>query len=163
MEIRQAEEKDILAINEIDARCFDAAVASDDALVRGRINHYANHFWVACENEKVVGYINGFCTDKENLEDEMLVCPEQHTETGTWQMLFGLAVDPEYQCRGIASALLRHAIHDAEAHGRMGLVLTCKDRLVPYYKRYGFVDEGLSVYVSEDGPWYQMRLRLTSK
>ena len=160
MEIRQAELKDIPAINEIDAACFDAAVASDDALVRGRINHYANHFWVVCEGEKVAGYINGFCTDKENLEDEMLVRPELHEETGAWQMLFGLAVDPVFQCRGFASALLQQACGDARLHGRKGLVLTCKDRMVPYYQRVGYVDEGFSVYATADGPWHLMRLRL---
>lgn len=158
--IRTAELKDIGAINGIDAACFDALAASDDALVRGRISCYADHFWVLCDGERVVGYLDGFSTGRADLEDEMLTHPEQHEEDGAWQMLFGLAVDPAYQGRGCASMLLRHAESEARRQGRSGLVLTCRERLVPFYRKLGFRDEGISAHALADGPWHQMRLLL---
>ena len=42
--------------------------------------------------------------------------------------------------------------------GRRGLVLTCKDRLVHYYAKFGFVSEGVSSSTHGGVVWYQMRL-----
>ena len=50
------------------------------------------------------------------------------------------------------------AIADARAQGRRGLVLTCKDRLVHYYAKFGFVSEGVSASTHGGVVWYQMRL-----
>ena len=75
-------------------------------------------------------------------------------------MIFGVATIPEYQRQGCAGRLLRRAISDARAQSRLGLVLTCKERLIPYYARFGFVSEGLSASVHGNAGWYQMRLRL---
>lgn len=44
------------------------------------------------------------------------------------------------------------------AQGRRGLVLTCKDRLVHYYAKFGFVSEGVSASTHGGVVWYQMRL-----
>ena len=43
----------------------------------------------------------------------------------------------------------------------MGVVLTCKDRLIHYYEKFGFVNEGLTAKSTHGGAeWYQMRLYL---
>ena len=50
-------------------------------------------------------------------------------------------------------------IADAKEQGRKGLVLTCKDRLVPYYAKFGFVDEGVTdKFTHGNVAWHQMRL-----
>ena len=50
-------------------------------------------------------------------------------------------------------------IADAKEQGRKGLVLTCKDRLVPYYAKFGFVDEGVTDKSTHGNvSWHQMRL-----
>jgi len=49
-------------------------------------------------------------------------------------------------------------IHMARQEKRKGLVLTCKDRLVPYYSKFGFKNEGVSSSVHGGVVWYQMRL-----
>ena len=50
------------------------------------------------------------------------------------------------------------AISDARTQGRKGLVLTCKDKLVHYYAKFGFVSEGVSGSTHGGAVWYQMRL-----
>ena len=67
-----------------------------------------------------------------------------HNEKGAWQMIFGVNTLPGYRRRGYAGTLLRRAIDDAKQQGRKGLVLTCKERLIPYYAKFGFKDEGVS-------------------
>lgn len=48
----------------------------------------------------------------------------------------------------------------AAATGPSGTgALTCKERLIPCYARFGFVSEGLSSSVHGDAVWYQLRLR----
>lgn len=51
------------------------------------------------------------------------------------------------------------AIADAKQQGRRGLVLTCKERLIPYYAKLGFSDEGVSEKSTHGNvTWHQMRL-----
>ena len=82
-----------------------------------------------------------------------------HNESGAWQMIFGVNTLPEYRKRGYAGELIRRAIADARQQGRKGLVLTCKDRLLAYYAKFGFVDEGVSEKSTHGNvQWHQMRL-----
>ena len=60
--------------------------------------------------------------------------------------------------RGLAEALLRQFIERASEEGRLGLVLTCKERLVHYYAKLGFVDEGISASTHGGVVWHKMRL-----
>ena len=53
---------------------------------------------------------------------------------------------------------VNHVIGEAKAQGRKGLVLTCKDKLVHYYTKFGFVSEGVSGSTHGNVVWYQMRL-----
>lgn len=48
--------------------------------------------------------------------------------------------------------------HRGRTEGRKGLVLTGKDKLIHYYKTFGFVSEGISESVHGNAVWYQMRL-----
>ena len=57
-----------------------------------------------------------------------------------------------------AAQLLNRAIADARQQGRKGLVLTCKDKLVHYYAKFGFVNEGVSQSTHGNVAWNQMRL-----
>ena len=83
---------------------------------------------------------------------------ELHDEGGAWQMIFGVNTIPEYRRRGLAGELITRAIADARAQGRKGLVLTCKDHLLAYYGKFGFVNEGLSASVHGNVAWNQLRL-----
>lgn len=51
---------------------------------------------------------------------------------------------PEYRRCGCAKELIKKAILDARKQNRKGLVLTCKESLVPYYSKFGFIDEGIT-------------------
>ena len=102
--------------------------------------------------------VNGMVTDLPDLTDEMYDNAGLHREAGAWQMIFSVATDPAHQKQGLAEQVLRQVIADARAQGRKGLVLTCKDRLMHYYAKLGFVSEGLSRSDHGGAVWYQMRL-----
>lgn len=156
--IRTARISDLDAIAAVEAACFPAAEAATREEFAGRLAYYANHFWLMFEDGKLVSFVDGMVTDQPDLTDEMYADASLHNEAGAWQMIFGVNTLPECRRRGYAEQLLRYAIADAKAQGRKGLVLTCKDRLVHYYAKLGFVSEGVSDSTHGGVVWYQMRL-----
>ena len=158
MEIRHATMDDLAAVTAVEAECFPAAEAATEESFRARLSVYPNHFWLLFDAEKLVGFVNGMVTDTADLSDEMYEDATMHDESGAWQMIFGVNTIPAYRCRGLAETVLRRVIADARAQGRRGLVLTCKDKLVHYYAKLGFVSEGVSQSVHGNVVWYQMRL-----
>lgn len=159
MEIRTACPDDLEAVTALEAACFPPAEAAGRESLAGRLAVYPNHFWLLTDGGTLVGMVNGMVTDQPDLQDEMYDRPELHCEAGAWQMIFGVDTLPAFRRQGCAARLLDHVIAQARAQGRKGLVLTCKDRLVHYYAKFGFVSEGISSSTHGDVTWYQMRLR----
>lgn len=158
MNIRTASLQDLDAIAAVEAVCFPPAEAADKDSLRRRLTVYPDHFWLLWENDTLVGFVNGMVTQDPDLKDEMYNNADLHEETGPWQMIFGVDTIPAYRRQGYAALLLNRAISDAKAQGRKGLVLTCKEPLIHYYAKFGFVNEGISQSVHGNVRWYQMRL-----
>ena len=159
MEIRHATKYDISAISEVEAKCFPPSEAASEKAFTGRIENYGNHFWLMYENDKLIAFVDGFVTDESDLTEEMFADATMHNENGAWQMIFGVNTLPEYRNNGYASELLRRAIDEAKEQGRKGVVLTCKDKLLPFYARLGFVDEGITDKSTHgNAVWHQMRI-----
>lgn len=158
MNIRTAVPADCPAIAALEAQCFPAAEAASAGSLRDRLTHYPDHFWLLEDGETLVGFVNGMATDTPDLTDEMYDRAELHRETGAWQMIFGVDTAPAYRRLGCAAVLLRHVIAAARSQGRKGLVLTCKEHLIRYYAKFGFVDEGVSGSTHGGVVWHQMRL-----
>ena len=159
MEIRYATLRDVAAVAAVEAACFPPAEAATEAQFAERIRHYGNHFWLMFDGEKLIAFVDGFVTDEPDLTDGMYETASMHDETGAWQMIFGVNTLPAYRRHGYAGALIRRAVSDAKRQGRRGLVLTCKQALIPYYARVGFADEGISEKSTHGNVvWHQMRL-----
>lgn len=158
MKIRTATPEDVNMIAAVESRCFPAAEAATEEEFKKRVKYYGNHFWLMFDHDKLISFVDGFVTDQCDLTDEMYEKAEMHNENGKWQMIFGVNTLPEYRKHGYAGQLLEMAIADAKAQGRKGLVLTCKDRLIPYYAKFGFRNEGVSESVHGNAVWNQMRL-----
>ncbi len=158
MLIRTASMQDLDAVSLVEAACFPAAEAATQADFEHRLTYYSNHFWLLFDNEKLVSFVDGFVTNAADLTDDMYENAALHDEEGAWQMIFGVNTIPTYRNRGCAAMLLERAIEDARSQGRKGLVLTCKEWLIHYYAKFGFVNEGVSESVHGNAVWYQMRL-----
>jgi GNAT superfamily N-acetyltransferase len=159
MLIRTASLSDLDAVTAVEAACFPKAEAATRDEFKDRLAHYGDHFWLMFDGEKLIAFVDGFVTDEPDLTDEMYEKGSMHDEKGAWQMIFGVNTLPEYRKHGYAGQLIEQAIADARAQGRKGLVLTCKDRLVHYYAKFGFKDEGVSEKSVHGGVvWHQMRL-----
>lgn len=159
MNIRTATLNDLDAVTAVESECFPVAEAATREELCERLEHYADHFWLMFEGNQLIAFVDGFVTDEEDLTDEMYEKADLHNENGAWQMIFGVNTIPSYRKHGYAGELIKCAIEDAKKQGRKGLVLTCKDHLVHYYAKFGFVNEGVSGSTHGNVKWNQMRLR----
>ena len=158
MEIRTAAMTDLDAIADLEAQCFPAAEAASRESFRARLEVFPDHFWLLWDGEKLTACVNGMATDTPDLTDEMYHDASLHDPNGKWQMIFGVTTLPAYRRQGCAARLLERAIADAKEQGRAGLVLTCKEKLLHYYAKFGFRDEGVSDSAHGGAVWHQMRL-----
>ena len=159
MNIRYATMADLDDIASVESECFPVLEAATKEEFEQRIKYYGNHFWLMFDDDKLIAFVDGFVTDEADLTDEMYENASMHNENGAWQMIFGVNTLPTYRKYGYAGKLIRRAIEDAKQQGRKGLVLTCKDKLVPYYAKFGFQDEGVTDKSTHGNVvWHQMRL-----
>lgn len=159
MNIRYATMADLDDIASVESECFPVLEAATKEEFEQRIKYYGNHFWLMFDEGKLIAFVDGFVTDEANLTDEMYENASMHNENGAWQMIFGVNTRPEYRRCGYAKELIKKAILDAREQNRKGLVLTCKESLVPYYSKFGFVDEGITDKSTHGNVlWHQMRL-----
>ncbi|MDD5938415.1 MAG: GNAT family N-acetyltransferase [Clostridiales bacterium] len=156
--LRKAAETDLPAIAALEAACFPPTEAAGEEALRARLAAYPQHFWLLERDGAVVSMVNGMVTDQRDLTDEMYERAELHEEGGRWQMIFGVDTHPDCRRQGLAARTLTRFLEDAREQGRQGVVLTCKERLIPYYAKFGFQNEGVSPSIHGGVVWYQMRL-----
>lgn len=156
--IRTAVSEDLDQVTAIEAVCFPKAEAADRASFAHRLATFPDSFFVAVHDGKIIGFVNGCVTNEKTIRDEMYEDSSLHDPKGAYQSIFGLDVLPEYQKQGIAAKLMEQMIRDAKERGRKGLILTCKDRLIHYYEKFGYKNKGVSQSVHGGVVWYDMLL-----
>lgn len=156
--IRKVTDGDLEAVADVEAACFPEAEAADKLSFQQRICTFSDSFFVAEASGRVIGFINGCATNSKVICDEMFADSRYHDPEGAYQSIFGLDVLPEYRQQGIAAGLMEHLIEDARKKGRKGLILTCKDRLIHYYEKFGYKNMGVSRSTHGGAVWYDMIL-----
>lgn len=158
--IRKATTDDLDIVTHIEATCFPPAEAAPREAFKERLDHYEGQFLIAFDSDTPIGFIDGFVKNDEILTDEMFADALLHNPKGVWQMIFGLNTLPEYRNRGVGGQLIEAFIKLAREENRKGVILTCKEEKIPYYAKFGFVNEGASTSDHGGAKWYQMRLEL---
>lgn len=156
--IRQGRLEDAKWLADIEAICFPESEAASYESIKARLEQFADCFFVAEFEGQSIGFINGMVTDMEAIEDILFEDASLHNEKGAWQSVFGLDVLPEYRCGGVAAELMRAFIAKAQKEGRKGCILTCKEHLIPYYSKFGYMNKGVSESQHGGAVWYDMLL-----
>ena len=161
MNIRHADITDLDALASIESASYPAAEGASRESIKARIGHFPDCFWILeNDNGEILSFINGMLTDKYDLTDDMYDDPSMHDKNGKRLMIFSVVTHPKHLHCGYASMVMQKVIEDMTAEGKAGIVLTCKEKLLGFYSRFGFENEGVSVSTHGDAVWYQMRLRL---
>ena len=158
--VRAVRQDDLESIAEIEAVCFPAAEAASRDSFKERIAAFPESFLVAEADGKLIGYINGCATDSPVIYDELFYSTTHHNQNGENLTVFGLAVIPEFQRQGVAAQLMKHFVQTAKSLGKRNVILTCKERLISYYERFGYVSNGISKSAHGGTRWFDMTLAL---
>lgn len=158
IKIRRVTVDDLDAVAEVEARCFPEAEAAAKNTLNKRINTFPESFFVAEINGRIIGFINGCITNQMTIYDELFSNASLHNPNGDYQAIFGLDVVPEFRNQGIAAQLMNHMIEASRLAGRKGVILTCKNKLIHYYEKFGFKNKGISKSQHGGAEWYDMIL-----
>lgn len=158
MRVRKAKMSDLREITAVEATCFPPQEAANRKEFKKRLKVYPNHFWILEEDGKIISFINGMVTNDTTIKDIMFEDASLHDENGDWQAIFGVNTIPEYRNQGMAAKVMEEVIKDAKLQGRKGCILTCKDKLLHYYEKFGFKNCGISQSNHGGTIWYDMRL-----
>ncbi len=158
MVIRHASADDLSQMSRIEEISYPPLEGASMESLRERIHAFPECFWILEENGKIAAFINGMATDEKDLTDDMYDHAGKHKPDGAWQMIFSVVTDPEYRGKGYASMIMEKVLQDCRERGRAGVVLTCKQKLLSFYSKFGFVNEGVSQSTHGNVTWYQMRI-----
>ena len=154
--IRNVTAADLAAVTELEAACFPPAEAAGEKAFAYRIAAFPERFFVAEREGEIIGLINGCASCSHTLTDD-LYAPQGHEPEGKNQMIFGLAVHPDFRRQGIGAALMNHMIRFAEEQGMEQVILTCKPEKRAYYAKFGFRDLGVSQSSHGGALWHEMK------
>jgi ribosomal protein S18 acetylase RimI-like enzyme len=129
--------------------------ATKEAFVK-RIQLIPDTFIVAEEEGKILGYINGPIINQPYITDDLFEKIKVNPKKGGYQSVLGIAVSKQARNQGIAKILINRMEELVEENEREGITLTCKQDLVSFYEKFGFVNHGMSESQHGGIRWYNM-------
>jgi len=161
IKIRNVQPQDLHECFAVEIAGFPPEEAAVIETIQLRIENFPQGFFVAEVHGRIVGMVNGACTNKEDISDEELKQLIGHDINGRNMIIFALTVLPEFRKHGIAKQLISHFIEEASQRKKEKILLMCKDYLIAYYEKLGFIHAGLSRSTHGGAEWHEMRLSLT--
>ena len=87
MYIRKATIHDLKKLAEVESQCFPIQEAASEETIAKRLEYFSQHFWLLFDEDTLVGFVDGMCTNEKDLSDEMYDNATMHKESGDWQMV----------------------------------------------------------------------------
>ncbi|WEG10916.1 GNAT family N-acetyltransferase [Pullulanibacillus sp. KACC 23026] len=154
--IRNVHREDLPQLIKVEQLCFTQEEAATQDAFEQRIRTIPDSFFVAGREDRLIGLINGPVIEKLYITDDLFQHTRSNPPFGGYQSILGLAVIPAFQKRGVASALLNHLEKEAKQKERQAITLTCKEPLIPFYAKHGFLNKGSSASQHGDEVWFNM-------
>ncbi|MDO4168582.1 MAG: N-acetyltransferase [Lachnospiraceae bacterium] len=157
-EFRQIHLDDGKRVAEIESICFPPNEACTLEIMEERVKKASDSFLVAIEKQtkQIAGFINGLATDEDSLRDEFFTNVGLHNPDGSYMMILGVDVLPEYRKQGLAKTMMAEFVRRESAKGRKRVVLTCLAPKVNMYQKMGFQDHGRSDSSWGGEEWHEM-------
>lgn len=160
MKITPVKMTDLAQLLAIEKAGFSADEAGSEPAYRDRIEKLSDTFLVAREGETVLGFIVGPAVAERFIEDEMFVTTPTNLAHGGHQLVFTLAVSPLARHQKIGSQLLTALEKVARKAQRASVSLTCLERLIPFYERNGYQNQGVAASSHAGETWYNLEKTL---
>lgn len=143
-------------IMQIENAGFPPSERCTPALMAARFKAFPDWCFAAWRGGQLAGFVHGMGVLAPFMQDAFYYLPSLHAPLAPWQCVLGLAVAPEFRRQGIGRHLMGFYAGMAQARGRQGLVLACKQELVPFYAPIGFECAGTSQSRYGGGAWLDM-------
>lgn len=140
---------------------FPLQEAATRETIKLRMDTFPEGFLVAEVDARIVGMLNSASTNKNDIGNEELKQLIGHDANGKNMVVFALVVLPEFRKLGIARQLMARFIREAREQNKQNVLLICKQNLVAYYEKMGFIHVGLSASTHGDAEWHEMKLELS--
>lgn len=153
--IRNVRPQDMDRIYEIELESFPPEEAATKETYCWRQQHYPDLF-LAAEDEtgRVRGCVCMISMDAPLINDA--VFEMEQVPDGKTCAILTVMTEAAARKQGVAGQLLNAAIETARQQNMASIVLTCKEHLIHYYSRFGFVQAGVSQSVHGGAVWYDM-------
>jgi ribosomal protein S18 acetylase RimI-like enzyme len=156
LKIRNAKLEDLPDLIVVENLCFTTEEAATKEAFEKRVKYISDSFFVAEENGVIVGLVNGPVIESDFITDDLFSNLKANPASGGHQSVLGLAVSPQFQKQGVASALLAHLEKEARENNRETITLTCKENLIRFYENNGYLNVGVSNSNHGGATWYNM-------
>lgn len=152
------------AIN-IEKTCFPPNEACSEKSMKERVEEASELFLVAVDKKtgKLAGYLIGIATNETSFRDEFFTDISLNDIKGKNVMLLSLGVLPEYRGQGLAREIVNQYSLKEKNNNRDKLYLTCLDKKVVMYKKFGFEDMGIANSSWGDEEWHEMIYNLNAE
>ncbi|WP_338789476.1 N-acetyltransferase [Metabacillus sp. FJAT-53654] len=160
LKIRNVKMEDLPELVVIENSCFTIEEAATIEGFEKRIHLIPDSFFVAEEDGVIIGLVNGPVIETAYITDDLFNYIKANPASGGHQSILGLAVAPQYQKQGVASALLEHLEIEANTNKRESITLTCKENLISFYENHGYINCGVSNSKHGGVVWFNMSKKL---
>lgn len=159
---RNIRQDEIQEASEIENICFPPEEACSPEHMKERVMHASDLFLTAIDQEtgKMAGFINGISTSEEKLRDAFYTDISLYDPDGRNIMILGVDVLPQYRHQGLARKMMQVYQKQASDGKYKMLVLTCLDGKVEMYRKFGFIDNGISESEWGSETWHEMVYKL---
>ena len=154
--LRNVQISDLEQLILIENEGFSIEEAATKEVFIERIQLIPDTFIVAEKDGEILGYINGPIIHQPYITDDLFEKIKENPKRGGYQSILGLAVAKRARDQGIAKILIKKMEELAKVNEREGITLTCKQGLVPFYEKCGFVNHGMSESQHGGVTWYNM-------
>lgn len=154
--LRNVQSTDLEQLLIIENEGFSIEEAATKEAFIERIQLIPDTFIVAEKEGKILGYINGPIIGQPYITDDLFEKIKENSKKGGFQSILGLAVSPQARNQGIAKILIGKMEELVEDNQREGITLTCKQGLVPFYEKFGFINHGMSDSQHGGLHWYNL-------
>jgi ribosomal protein S18 acetylase RimI-like enzyme len=154
--LRNVQTTDLEQLLFIENEAFSIEEAATKEAFVERIQLIADTFILVEKEGEILGYINGPVINQPYITDNLFKEIKENPKRGGYQSVLGLAVSKQARNQGIAKILIEKMEELVEKNERKGITLTCKQELVPFYEKCGFVSHGMSESKHGGVSWYNL-------
>ncbi|GGA19089.1 GNAT family N-acetyltransferase [Psychrobacillus lasiicapitis] len=154
--LRNVQPTDLEQLLVIENEGFSIEEAATKEAFIERIQLIADTFIVAEREGEILGYINGPIIHQPYITDDLFKEINENPKRGGYQSILGLAVSKRARGQGIGKILMEKMEELVEENKREGITLTCKEELVSFYEKLGFVNHDLSESKHGGVSWYNL-------